>query len=331
MPYYWHLAQGQLDVLSNCEPIQQFLQSDTVSIEVRNKLELIQETRLFAHSQIGLLLTDNYTCFHDTEGLPVSWNVSACATTRFEPYTWQFPIVGKLTYKGFFEEQLAVTEQIRLAAEGFDVLLRPVSAYSTLGYFTDPVLSTMLNYSDVRLADLIIHELTHGTVFAKGFTDFNESLANFVGNTGSIMFIKSRGVADEVIQKIVDEREDDRKFREFINKVVADLDSLYTSTHPDERILRERASIFRSAQSRFNRLRGNQFTTNKYDFFLRWKINNAQLLSYRRYNRDFELFERLYESEGLSLSKMVQVCQGCENQDNPWDCLRKKLNVGAAG
>ncbi len=324
VPYYLHLASGQIEVLSNCEPVESLLASAEVSPEARAKLELIQAVRRYAQERLGLALSDNYTCFHDTKGEPVSWNVSACPPTRFEPVTWTFPIVGSLAYKGFFRRDIAVEERDELESMGLDVVMRPVSAYSTLGYFTDPVLSTMLEYDDARQTELIIHELAHGTVFAKGFTDFNESLASFVGDTGSIMFLRSTGVAESEVSVLLEHREEDDRFRTFMTTVVANLDSLYNLGLPFTSVLEERRKVFQSAQSRFDR---TQFASGRYDHFERWEINNAALLSYRRYNRGMELFEQLHEAKAKSLRETVKLCDGCASTQNPWSCLRDSLDA----
>ncbi len=324
VPYYLHLAHGQLGVLSNCEPVETLLASAEVSPEVRAKLELIQSVRSYAQDRLGLALSDNYTCLHDTGGEPVSWNVSACSPTRFEPFTWSFPIVGKLAYKGFFRRDIAVEERDRLKSTGLDVVMRPVSAYSTLGYFTDPVLSTMLKYDDARLTELIIHELAHGTVFAKGFTDFNESLASFVGDTGSIMFLRSTGVAESEVSVLLAHREEDHRFRAFMATVVAALDSLYELGLPSDYVLEERRKVFEAAQSSFDR---SQFASGRYDHFERWEINNAALLSYRRYNREMDLFEQLHKAKAKSLRETVKLCGGCASTQNPWSCLRDSLDA----
>jgi predicted aminopeptidase len=207
---------------------------------------------------------------------------------------------------------------------GLDVVMRPVSAYSTLGYFTDPVLSTMLEYDDAGLAELIIHELTHGTVFAKGFTDFNESLASFVGDTGSIMFLRFRGFEEEEISSILAKRGEDRGFRAFMTTVVARLDSFYNMNLPIASVLEERKEVFRAAQSRFDR---SQFPSGRYDHFERWEINNAALLSYRRYNRNTDLFEELHAAKLESLRETLALCSGCASTQNPWSCLRDSLGV----
>lgn len=323
-PYYLHLARGQLEVLSNCEPVENLLASAEVSPKARAKLELVQSVRRYARDRIGLDLSDNYTCFHDTGGEPVSWNVSACSPTHFKPFTWTFPIVGTLAYKGFFSREVAVAERDHLMSMGLDVVMRPVSAYSTLGYFTDPVLSTMLEYDDARLTELIIHELAHGTVFAKGFTDFNESLASFVSDAGSIMFLKSTGVAESEISVLLARREEEHRFRNFMTTVVAALDSLYSLDLPSVFVLEERRKVFRAAQSNFDR---TQFASGRYDHFQQWKINNAALLSYRRYNRERELFEQLHRAKAESLREMVKLCGGCAATGNPWSCLRDSLDA----
>ena len=185
-----HLARGQLRVITNSTPIAEIAEHPRPADPQRHtRLRFVAAVRDYGRERIGLDVRDQYTCFYDTGGRPLSWNVSASPPDRFEPYLWRFPIVGAVPYKGFFEIDRAQKERSILQSKGLDVSLSQVSAYSTLGFFADPVLSTMLKYSDDSLATLLLHELTHATAYAPGHTDFNESLATFVGRRGSLDFL----------------------------------------------------------------------------------------------------------------------------------------------
>ena len=323
--YYLHLLQGQAKVVMDSQSIEDLLSSSLIDDKTRRKLTFIDSIRTFAQDNLGLEVDSNYTCFFDTEGQPISWNVSACPPHHFTPYKWTFPIVGSLPYKGYFDKSKAQDERDSLRARGYDTIMRPVSAYSTLGFLSDPVLSPMLQYSEERLVDLMLHELTHATIYIANHADFNESLATFIGKEGTLAFIALRYGADApIIAHIKQERQDIARFRTFLISVTASLDSLYKQDLPKNEILERREHVFREAQDRYKFLR-SQFTATNFDYFLEWKINNAQLMSYRRYNRDLELFSRVYESNGQRLDQLVSLCKSCSDSANPWQCLRGKI------
>src|SRR5437016_3916838 len=174
-------AGGQIDILLHSRGVEEMMADPSVSPAVKEKLRLVGDIKEFGEREMGLTPSSNYTTFYDTAGRPITYIVTACPKDSFRPYTWWFPIVGDVPYKGFFHRDDAVAEARALRAEGYDVRLGSASAYSTLGYFKDPVLSTMLDYPEEHLAALILHELTHGTIYLPGGADFNEGLASFVG------------------------------------------------------------------------------------------------------------------------------------------------------
>ena len=325
--YYWHLFQGQARIVLNCESIDALLAASDLDPEIENKLIFIEEIREFAGEHIGLENTSSYTCYFDTEGQPISWNLSASPPDRFEPYVWNFPIVGTVPYKGFFDKQLSLLERDELQSRGFDVIVRPVSAYSTLGFLSDPVLSTMLDYPEDSLVDLILHELTHATVYAKGHTDFNESLATFVGQTSSLIFLEQfYGPDTPLLRQARRRRTDVARFRAFMNTVVASLDSLYSLELPGKIVLDERQRVFHEAQEHYRSIRGD-FKVVNYDGFLEWKINNARLLSYRRYHRDLERFNKIYALKNQHMESALPVFKSCEDAENPWTCMQDSIDA----
>lgn len=325
--YYWHLARGQSRILFNCVSIQDLLARAELDSTRREGLVLIQDIRQFGRDQIGLAESSSYTRFFDTQGKPISWNVSASPPERFAPHLWSFPIAGRVPYKGFFSLERAQAERDHLAARGFDVLLRPVSAYSTLGYLPDPALSTMLDYPVEALADLILHELTHGTVYSKGHTDFNESLATFVGQRGSLQFLAYRfGPESPLIEQARQGRRDAARFQDFMAGVVASLDSLYHLPLPRDDVLVRREEVFAHAKERYQAIR-SQFEGAGYDGFLSWEVNNARLLSYQRYHYNLKIFDALYASRGNRLDRVLSICRSCARSPDPWVCLDDSLTA----
>jgi len=329
--YYGHLARGQADMMLHCRPLDEVAADTSLAPETAARLDLVRQIREYADGAIGLDVSGNYTCFYDTGTRPVCWNVSACPPERFEAYTWSFPFLGALPYKGFFDLDRARRERERLSAEGYDTVLRPVTAYSTLGYLSDPVLSDMLRFPPDALADLLIHELTHATVYLRGHTDFNESLATFVGRRGSLdLLAHLHGTDSHAVAAARSRRRDAAVFNDLLSELVTSLDSLYSSGAPRDQVMAARDTLFAAAQTRYRSLRLTLVTPERYDGFLEWKINNARLLSYRRYNRDLALFEQLWERQGRDLSRLVELVAGCDGRDDPWNCLRELGEAPAA-
>jgi predicted aminopeptidase len=182
--FLWHVSVGQLKLLSRRQPVEEVLRQAVLSEEEQDKLRLIMQVRLFAMEQLGLHADDSYTTFVDVGGPYVTYNVSAAPKDALHPYLWWFPIVGRVPYKGYFNQEAALRQAHKLEVRGYDTYVRGVRAYSTLGYFEDPILSSMLAYPDFALIDTIIHELVHRTVWVRGSVSFNESLASFASRSG---------------------------------------------------------------------------------------------------------------------------------------------------
>ncbi len=323
LDYYLHLARGQARILWRSESIDKVLAASSTPPATVAKLRLIGELRVFARQRFGLNTGSNYTRFYDTDGQPVSWNVSACPPERFAPHLWHFPIVGALPYKGFFSRERATRERDALQALGLDVAMGAVSAYSTLGYFSDPVLSTMIDEEEGNLAELILHELTHATIYPRGQTDYSESAATFVGEAGALAFLAEKYGADAPqLQRARRRQEDAQRFSAFMKEVADSLDSLYALGLPREEVLQRRQEVFARSKEHYQRRRG-EFQVDNYDGFLKWEINNARLLSYRRYHRDLELFDRVFTARQAQPEQAILLFTECGDDPSPWDCLRR--------
>lgn len=159
---------------------------------LKQKIRLIQEIKQFTVDSLGLNPSGSYEKLFDQRGEPLIWMMLASKPYELKPYEWHFPVVGTFTYKGHFKKDLAVSELGELKKEGYDTRLGKVAAWSTLGYLDDPILSEMLNRDAGQLTALIIHELTHGTLYIKNDVAFNENLADFIGDYGAIRFLEMK-------------------------------------------------------------------------------------------------------------------------------------------
>lgn len=276
-------AEGQLHIMLSQRPVEGMLEDPGVPAETRAKLRLVRDIKSFGEAHMGLTRSGSYTRYYDTGGKPVSYIVSACRKDRFEPYTWWFPIVGTVPYKGYFRRADAAAEARALADQGYDVSLRPVAAYSTLGWFADPVLSTMMDDPEEDLAALILHELTHGTLYLPGGTDFNEGLASFVGYQGALEFARWRfgprsPVYARAVEAFADEERRDARAKEIFRK----LEELYASELPSEEKVRRRDEV------------------------AGFRVNNAEVLMGRRYGR-YDEFRSIFEQAGGEWERFFQA------------------------
>src|SRR6185436_1104168 len=194
--YNWSLLKyaaaqgiGQMKIILNARPVSEFIGDPSFPDSLKSKLLLIQRARRYAIDSLGLNDTDNYTTMYDQQGKELMWVVLACEPFRLVEKRWDFPIIGSVPYKGYFEREKAIREREELEKENWDVSIRNPGGWSTLGWFTDPILSGMLRRSDGDLSSLIIHEMVHATIYVKDSSDFNENLASFIGDRGAEEFL----------------------------------------------------------------------------------------------------------------------------------------------
>jgi predicted aminopeptidase len=228
---------GQVSMVWNARPIQEYLEDPEFPDSLKSKLRLIGEIRRYAIDSLGLKDTKNYQTLYDQRGEEIMWVVQACEPFELKTKLWDFPIVGTMPYKGFFQKQKALDERAKLEQAGYDVSIRNPGGWSTLGWFTDPILSGMLNRNEGDLASLIIHEMVHATVFVKDDVDFNENLASFVGDTAAYYFLAAHfGKDSPQFIHYVREDQDYRKFSKHILRGTHLLDSLYKSFVPTDSV-----------------------------------------------------------------------------------------------
>ena len=220
--------RGQLGIIWQARPVAEVMQDPAFPDSLKRKLQLIQEIRRFAVDSLGIRNSDNYTTVYNQRGKPILWVVTACEPYRLEPKQWDFPFLGKVPYKGFFDLTKAKKEEIIWKSAGYDTDIGDVAGWSTLGWFKDPVLSSMLYRSEGRLANLIIHELTHGTLFIKDNVEYNENLADFVGDEGAKLFlIRKYGKGSPQYVRYGQAKVYREKFTSHVLRGAKQLDSLY--------------------------------------------------------------------------------------------------------
>jgi predicted aminopeptidase len=275
-----------------------------VNKEIQEKILFIQEVKKYGEERLGLKRTKNYSRLYEVKG-PILYVVTASKKDRLELYRWNFPIVGNVTYKGFFTKEEALQEKMELDGRGYDTYLRPSEAYSTLGWLKDPIFSSMLKWDEGTLTNLILHEMVHATVYFKGQTDFNEQLATFVGNQGAIDFLKETyGLDSKKVRRAVESQEDDLLFSRWIDQAYERLSKFYNPSISKEERIKGREEVFESLQHEFGEIRP-RFKTERYLSFGQAPLNNAVLLAYSQYFHRLEILEKPYEYLGRDLRRMI--------------------------
>lgn len=296
-------------ILSRRRPIESVIQDPTTDDEVRRKLSLVLQARTFADEYLGLDVNESYTTYSWIDRDTLALVISAAYRDRFQPVTWWFPIVGRVPYKGFFDVEAARRAAAELERQGYDTYLRPTSAFSTLGWFNDPLLSTLLRYDDVSLVATVIHELTHNTLFVPSQVAFNESFATFVGDRGAIAFFcQLEGEAGERCRQAKADWSDNLIFGRFLEELIADLERVFARAElsPEERIAL-RDDVFARARERFVREVQPRLSRPGYRGFARMQPNNALLIAWRIYYDRLHLFDTVYERAGHDLPTAIRL------------------------
>jgi predicted aminopeptidase len=297
--YVLRAGYEEAKILWRREPIARVLQRGDLDPETRAKLELTLTVRAFARDTLHLRVGHSYATFARVDPDQVVHVVSAAYRFRLQPYTWWFPILGRVPYKGFFSAAAAAGEAAGLEHNGYDTYVRPSVAFSTLGWFDDPLLSSLLRYDRAVLADVIIHELLHNTSYLAGHADFDESFATFVGGRGAVLFFRTHPDA-AALGHATDAWDDALTFSAFLGTFTARLRDAYGAGVT----LPERQHLFRAAQDEFQRL---PLRTARYRDFATRPLNNAVILHDLMYADRLQLFEDLFVQASGDLAHTIAV------------------------
>jgi predicted aminopeptidase len=294
-------------ILQSRAPIAKLVRDSATDPVLRQNLRLVLHTRDYA-ARLGLEAKETYTSYSDVGRDTLLLVLQAAPKDCICPYTWKYPIVGRIPYKGFFDPRAARREANRFTARGYDVYLRPSGAFSTLGWFEDPLLSTAISGDSVELAATVFHEIAHNTLYVKSATPFNESFAQLVGYRSAEAFFRDRGDSLNA-RHAADRWHDEIVLGDYYSALVRRLDSLY-SQRPDSTALeagrREAAAWARDQLSGPFRKR---FRTLRIDRLTERPINNAQLIGSGIYRTRLDLFDRWFERHGRDVRRSVTALE----------------------
>ncbi|MDR3388695.1 MAG: aminopeptidase [Rudaea sp.] len=293
--YYGHLAHGEFAMLAARKPIARVIADPAADVQLKARLQLAVQARAFASDQLQLPRNASYTKYADLRRPYAMWNVFAAPEFSLQPAQQCFPIAGCVAYRGYYDRNRAVAEAARLHSRGLETWIGGVPAYSTLGWFADPILNTMLRWSDDDLAATIFHELAHQRLYLKGDTEFNESFATFVQREGLRQWRAASGLppADDADQQRSDQ------FDQLVLGTRARLQQLYASgLPPDAMRLRKHEEIQRLRTEYFQWRDTQWHGDGAYDGWINADINNAALLPFGLYHRWVAAFAALYTTQG---------------------------------
>jgi predicted aminopeptidase len=291
--YYVQAAKGQWELTRKREPISEVLAREDTPPALAERLRLLQEARRFSIETLSLPDNDTYLTYADIERDYVVWNVFAAPEFSLEAKTWCFPIAGCVSYRGYFRKQDAEQEAERLAADGYDVAVGGVAAYSTLGKLRDPVLSTMLRWDDTQLVAVLFHELAHQVLYVKGDSGFNESFATAVEEFGVQRWLADRG-SEQDYTDYLKRRELSQQINALVGATRKELESVYNAAI-DTKEKRERkdallASLQRRVADHLERAGRDPSP------WLDGELNNARLVPMTLYEGRLAEFRELFRN-----------------------------------
>ncbi|MDX2304979.1 MAG: aminopeptidase [Microscillaceae bacterium] len=297
-------GRGQFRILWNTKTPEKFLAqgnySDSLKVFFKKKLDLIEEIKQFAIDSLGLRPSKSYQKIYDQENRSLLWTISASEEFALEPKEWNYGFLGSMPYKGYFDSLKAYRLVQELEEGGYDVNIYNPAAWSTLGWFNDPILSSMLYWSEGGLASLIIHEMTHATIWISGNVEYNENLADFVGDQGALLFLAQKyGKNSDIYRDYAQGDQDAEKFYAHILRGTEKLDSLYRSFRDKESIQQKRTKKNALIQKIVQKMDTIRFRNpERYQKYFEDKLpNNAYFMLFKRYRAKQNQFEQEFRQK----------------------------------
>jgi len=328
LSYYGQVIKGQYEIVAHQQRIEKVLADPQTPAPLKAKLQLVQSLRAFAEKDLKLPVDGHYQNYVDVHRPFVVWNVQAAPEFSLEPKAWWYPFVGSLEYRGYFSERGARRYAARLQPRGYDVYVGGVEAYSTLGWFRDPVLNTFISNPESDLAETLFHELGHQRVFASGDTDFNEAFATTVGQEGARRWLRAKGdktACGEYLAQL-------RRTEQFAGLVMTTRERLRTlygderteegkvravkkeHSPPPEQLRRQKQDLINRLQQEYAQLKAQWGGNAEYDQWFAGPVNNAQLNSVAAYYDLVPGFERLLGQNGGDLAKFYEAAERLARQ-----------------
>ncbi len=295
-------------ILLKRRSMEKLLADSVTPAALRQRLRLVLAARAYGADSLGLAVGQTYTTYVDVGRDTLLLVLSASRRDKLREVTWTYPIVGVVPYKGFFNAGQARRTGAELEAQGLDVYLRPAGAFSTLGYFSDPMFSTAMSRDTMELVATVLHEVAHNTLYVKSQTAFNESFASFVGYRGAEAFFRSRGDTVDARRAAARWR-DERTLDVFYAELARRLDSAYAEPLSGERLERARTTLFGWARSQLTGSVGQSLETYDWRWFAGARLNNAVIIAQRLYRMDLNLFDEIYLQNNADIAETIRAIQ----------------------
>jgi predicted aminopeptidase len=309
--YYSQSIQGQFEVLQKRQAINDILKEDNISNTLRNRLNTVLLLRDFSIQQLSLPENNSYLSYADLERDYVIWNIFATKEFSLEPVEWCYLIVGCLSYRGYFSQVEARQHATKLKKRGYDIYLGGVSAYSTLGWFNDPVLNTMLRWSDIRLAKVIFHELAHQQLYIKNDSEFNEAYADAVAHIGVTKWLEQDPDKD-LLKEYKESQYQEEVFINLIMRYKLILNDIYQSAENEDTTRKRKKELLQQMTNEYLKL-SQSWKNNTYKIWFSTEINNAKLAAIVTYKKYFPAFIELYEKLEKDLSRFYSFSKSLSN------------------
>ena len=329
--FYGQAAKGQYQILAHEQSIEKLMAAADTPKQLKERFELLRDLRQFASNDLKLPTDSHYRKYVDVHRPFVVWNVEAAPELSMEPKTWWYPLLGSLEYRGYFSKAGATNYAASLRKQGYDVSVGGVGAYSTLGWFKDPVLNTFIFEEDSELAEIIFHELGHQRLFARGDTDFNEAFATTVGQEGARRWLKARD-NESGLKAYSAHLERSDQFVHLVMSTRARLEALYgdektgdgrvkasVKRNPASRdeLRKQKERILHEMQAQYAGLKASWGGDTEYDGWFAHPINNAQLNSVAAYYDFVPAFEQILAANGGDLDKFYKAAEQISKKPKP--------------
>jgi len=305
--YYSQAIQGQYRILEKRQPISEVVADPASPESLRERLEFILAVRQFAENELQLPVKNHYLTYVDLQRPYAVWNVFAAPEFSLEPKTWCYPVVGCAAYRGYFSQEDAQQYAAGLIDQGYDVYVAGVKAYSTLGWFDDPVFSTFVQYSEAHSAALVFHELAHQVLYVKDDTAFNESFATAVEQEG-LQRWQAESRASHLYRDYIRGYRLQQQFVRLITQYRRALEALYQSDASNTDKRGEKAAIFNALQAEFERLKTTENGFSAYDNWMGYALNNAKIGSMLAYHDFVPSFKKMLANNEGDLSRFYRAC-----------------------
>lgn len=311
--YYQQAWQGQWQLIKHRKPVTNVISNEKTSPQLKQQLQLAQQLTQFASINLKLPVNGNFQSYTNTQRPFVVWNVFAAPQFSTQPYQWCYPWVGCLSYRGYFAEVAAQQEAEQLKKSGYDTYVAGIKAYSTLGWFDDPLLNTFIYFPEVELANLIFHELTHRWLYVQDDVDFNESLATTIAIIGVEKWFAKR--QPKAVTQLKQRYQFDLAFSQWLLSYRNQLKQLYQQPLKRSVMESKKQQLFTDLQTEYKQKRQQQWQAwPNYDHWIGDQLNNAKLATVATYYRWVPALLTLYAQHQGNLDHFLNACQQLANQ-----------------